>query len=737
MHSKTQGEISRRVLMRSARLAGAILVICTLSACLGDGSDDSTALAPLTPSAAVTCGDYNGNPVTIAPKTVTIYNNTAANIYPVLTTSPNGANEWIQACKRAATAFPTNLVYKLYVNQGSGIPAGSSVTITLPLYSEIYPGAAPQGMDKYITWWNGGRVILADKNTRLLDTTTTDPNAVDTETATPAAVTCRGQSTSCQLTTYYSKVQPPVNIYAQLSEYTFGAVGTPAGQTTPLLIPDNVGYNISYVDHVYLPVAIEPASNPYIGYSGSAMNIADFDTAVANFLAPGGTDAGWPVYNLAVDLAAPHYKLPGGYNIFAERAGRENAAGDMPVQPTTGNPFTLTTVTCIKAAEAGTQCTDAQQAQPYGKAVQTMQDVWGYCVNWGTDQTWKQFVSDPNADPATACSGLNVSQTMKDDLQLIHDFFAANYQTYINTAYPGPGCSRIAPAVPFDFYQSMKHIYGWVPFNDNCSNAGLNPLADTTVQFKGKNWTHAQVQPLYINQLQYNYKNPVGNTDPIFNPYVKLIHEDLQMNAYGFSVDDSVGFMQELGSGLIFAVGSPNGLPNPGQFDYKGGFSMMLGDPPNVAPNQQLIKSYGVCVYPNGKVDPAQCTDIKQDVIMPTETKILGFRIGTVADYPIRVSFTDLDGNVYSYDVIAPFGDPVAGPPGSNPVPSNAAAIKTAFTARCTITNPDPSKAPNAAQITAWCGGPNPNIGVDPHSTDTQTAKNFIGVPMPAGRLPL
>jgi hypothetical protein len=30
---------------------------------------------------------------------------------------------------------------------------------------------------------------------------------------------------------------------------------------TRVLNPDNVGYNISYVDHVYLPVAIAPKNN--------------------------------------------------------------------------------------------------------------------------------------------------------------------------------------------------------------------------------------------------------------------------------------------------------------------------------------------------------------------------------------------------------------------------------------------------------------------------------------------
>jgi hypothetical protein len=64
---------------------------------------------------------------------------------------------WVQGCLRTTEALPTDVVYKLYVNDGQGIPPGSEVTITLPLYSELGP-------KQYITWWNGGRMLLADED---------------------------------------------------------------------------------------------------------------------------------------------------------------------------------------------------------------------------------------------------------------------------------------------------------------------------------------------------------------------------------------------------------------------------------------------------------------------------------------------------------------------------------------------------------------------------------------------
>lgn len=125
----------------------------------------------------IECKDYNNNPITIKPKTITIYNDSETTIYPVLATSKNAVNEWIQGCFRTTEPYPTNYVYKLYVNENTGIAPGSSVTITLPLYSELSKG-------RYITWWNGGRVVLADKNDRLR-------NEKDEELATPLVLIVR------------------------------------------------------------------------------------------------------------------------------------------------------------------------------------------------------------------------------------------------------------------------------------------------------------------------------------------------------------------------------------------------------------------------------------------------------------------------------------------------------------------------------------------------------------------
>lgn len=690
----------------SACAGAACLLTLTLAACGGsDDADNGVGAPPPTatpprvgagaPIASVTCKDYNGQPVTVGPKTITIRNNSADQIYPVLATSRNSVNEWIQGCLRTTEPFPTESVYKLYVNEGQGIAPGTEVTITLPLYSQL-------GAGQYITWWNGGRVLLADRNRRLRD-------ADDKPLATPGTVSCTGQGTACQLSTYASPVQFREDVFAQLSEYTFGDSIFPAGQSLRLLKPENVGYNISYVDHVYMPVAIGVRGNPYIGYSGSAQNLNDFRAALRKFLAPGGLGEGWPVYNMS------ELRLPGGYNIFAQRGGYLIDDPDVPVKPNDGkNPPVLTVMKCIEG-----QCTpEEQRDMQWGQAVQNIQDLWASCVDWGGEDlsaySSKRYPQDCPAPEA-----------MKANLALVKDFFAENHRKYLDL-YSRHACQQSAPpphVAEFRFWEALKHIYGWVPFNEGCG-ADANKLADTQVHGRD----HAYLQALYIQDLQYNYRQAGVKANPklTFNPYVKLIHEDLGMSAYGFSVDDAVGFMNELGSGLVFTVGGVQGLENGQPFNYADGFSLLLGVPPalNGREDVPLIKKYGVCVL-NADPGDRHCDQDKQDMVMPTNRQINGFRVGTVPSYPLKVRFTDMEDNVYTVLVkekFAPCTDTLTScPPNRERLVDNGA---------CSVMTPQGLPHPKSRQ---WCENPNPNQGRDHNEA---VIKNYLSYQEPVRYLP-
>jgi hypothetical protein len=627
----------------------------------------------------IQCKDYDGKKLLVKPKTITIYNNSNTTIYPIISTSKNAVNEWVQACFRTTAPYPTKYVYKLYVNEEAGIAPGKAVTITLPLFSKLTTS-------KYITWWNGGRVVLADKNENLR-------NLQDKSIPVPAGVTCAGSGMTCQLKVYSSNVQFPENIYAQLSEFTFGDSIIPPGQTLRLLKPENVGYNISYVDHVYMPIAIGPKNNPYIGYSGSTKTLIEFRTHLLNFLQT-EIGNGWPVYNLG------ELKLPGGYNIFAQRTGTLPPDANAPVKPEKGFPPVLTVLDCLNG-----KCNEKQKSSlHFGQSVQSMQNLWGSCVHWNEDIS--KYVTEK----------IDCPEELQVRLGALQRFFAENHKNYV-TMFNAGQCAKGSQPVPFSYWQALNHIYGWVPFNEGCG-AAANPLVNTKID----GWDHARMQSMYIHELEYNYKNANLPSALLFNPYVKLIHapDYLSMDAYGFSVDDAVGFMSELGDGLIFTVGGSRGLTNKQPFNYADGFSVSIGVPLPVATkiNTPLIKQYGVCVF-NQSGDP-KCANVKQNVIMPTNSQIAGFRVGNVASYPIRVNFTDVQSNVYSFMVnekFAPCPDDVD--PSTCPVNK----VEIINKKNCIVKTKTNKKHPKSDE---WCQNVNPN-----QSKEKQVTKNYISFPQP------
>ena len=687
--------VPNRHLPAAASRAGVLLLVLALAACGGGGNDANlanavaaaaTAAGGTPESKGTACKDYDGKPMTVKPKTVTIYNNSDKTIYPVLATSKNAVNEWIQGCFRTSDKlYPTNFVYKLYVNEGEGIPGNSSVVITLPLFSELLKD------ERYITWWNGGRVLLADNKERLR-------NEQDLKLAAPEGVSCQGQNTGCELSTYSSDVQFPENVYAQLSEYTLGDSIIPVGQSVRLLKPENVGYNISYVDHVYMPVAIGPKNNPYIGYSGSTQSLAEFRRILASFLENPSTGQGWPVYNLDV------LKLPGGYNIFAQRSGTTPPEDNVPVKPA-GNipPPVLTVLPCIDG-----KCTEEQKKTlHFGEAVQRIQNLWGSCVAWGGEDI-SGYVTEKFTCP----------QDLKDNLEVVKRFFEQNHKSYLQMYGDGKCEGEKPPKPDFNYWEAITHIYGWVPFNEKCG-AAANPLVDTKID----GWDHAKIQFMYIHDLQYNHRQPSVVADPklTFNPYVKLIHNDLKMNAYAFSVDDAVGFMSELGDGLVFSVGGSKGLENESQFDYANGFSLAIGVPQSMSKsaNSPLIKKYGACALKQDAND-MNCEKNKQDVTMPDNSQVAGFRVGTVAGYPVKVRFTDLKDNVYAFVVDQKFAS-CSGDLISSQCPTNRAAIIDRLA--CSVTNKDGGKHLKSDD---WCANANPN-----QQKEKELTKNYMSFPQP------
>ena len=229
--------------------------------------------------------------------TVEIYNNsTTYNIYPVLFAgAPSVTDTWIQACfqltdaqldSQSVSEGDSNIACTSIAAPAgeNGIPPGGSATITLPLYSPLVGSINPKLSGQLIDWWQGGGINFY----RAPATNTTPPAVLQQHwaadqngnevTPTNNPPTCSG----CNLHFFKAPASIPNNDPQQLTEYTLGAQPInpdhlKPGQPARLWVPDNVDYDVSYVNYVYMPAVMEPFGNPLIGYIGSPSTISDFN----------------------------------------------------------------------------------------------------------------------------------------------------------------------------------------------------------------------------------------------------------------------------------------------------------------------------------------------------------------------------------------------------------------------------------------------------------------------------
>jgi hypothetical protein len=466
------------------------------------------------------CAAGSNVPLPVGPPpamTIVIYNNAGAyNIYPVLSTGTTNADKWLQAAAKVPHAdtgrypYPNTSQFRFYINPtGDGIPPGGSVTITLPLYTQMVPTASvnPSVSGQYIDWWNGGRIEIFDSLAAThkpplaltADYTGTNPyrsrqkevKSAATNPVLPTLTKCT--PSPCQSLKFFSDPAGlKTNEPSQLTEYTLGALNDKADPY--VLDYHTVDYDVSYVDAAYLPAAMEPFNNDQVGYVGSIQSIAFFKQALQTF------------------LTQPQYK---GWPKFKDDQGTIILKVPSPLHILPGDP-------------------DMSPQGPWAP-ITTLANNWKKCTQQG--------------GTATICPLMvNVSK-----------LFQKNYNF----------CGMTGK-VPDNLM--LQHVYGWQPFGGATSCLLQDTPGYWTLNpDKTRNYSLYEAVKKDFDLLQYWIKFDKLNGE--FDPYVLLIHggpknsekPPYYINApttYAYSVDDALGNMLVKGDGLIIAVGGPQRLPN-------------------------------------------------------------------------------------------------------------------------------------------------------------------------------
>ncbi len=569
--------------------------------------------------------------------TIVIYNNSAGfNIYPVLFAgAASVTDQWMQGCfrvsfnKLGANPYPRLSQFRMYVNccdtNQNGIPPGGSVTITLPFYSplvqQINPNPGTKDPAQFIDWWQGGGINVfstplgtTEPPGVLKQHWSEDTNRRVTPTRNAPTSTCGVVSgAACSLAFFSTPTSIGNWEPQQLIEYTLAAAGPDATRTDPnapmfLWVPDNVDYDVSYVNFAHMPAAIEPFGNPLVGTCCAIGWVGTIDKIQAVFKSIDNWSAsslgmGWPLY---VDQTIPPdrrtnppatipRKIPSALELF-KNFGSFNDNSNYYPAPSVSPPIT------------------------------SMQALWVDCHNGA----------------AYAICGR---------ISHVNDLFQANYNNYTNTYNDYlKGASKTwaeawgckTPPAQYELLRVLSHFYGWSPWNaDSACKTDINLLEQTPGYTDPAKAPHdyATVKGEF-DQLQYWFKvlnrqygqwsNNLAADYGQFDPYVALVHGPDFLNApyaYAYSVDDAVGNMQTDGTGLYIAVGGigvpPNNLPNPDHVTPEVQFT--FGYKTTVAPNNPFagltmtMDKYGRCIPgPNTDSNPIFTTFVVPDGLEPS-----------------------------------------------------------------------------------------------------------------------
>jgi hypothetical protein len=478
--------------------------------------------------------------------TIKIYNDDATKfLFPVYTTgqhrAPN-ADIWLQAIfKNTKKQIQTNQFtyysdesYRFYLTNANrstplAIPPGGSVSITVPLYTQLVATPRPSARNQYANWWNGATIQLFHSQTAtppaaLVDDFSKRGSQKPLASGASGAVlpTCQG---CAGLRFFRDTGDLPKSDPSQLLEFTLGArveqcpIDLCKDDESPNTLDlANVDFDVSYVNVAYGPAAMGPYRNDQVGYVGSPMSPDDFSSAIGKFL---NANRGWPQF---VDVGKRKIlKIASPLEIFTRLSGGAPPPDLSPLP----NP----------------------KAWPRPESLWTpIRDLY---ANW---TTWAGPVGQ-----AGKCARGNGKQFC-DAIIGAKEILTKNYQKYVTLFGPGKPCGPGAPAKLTDALM-VAHVYGWTPFTEGGCPANANLLEDTPGYSENFYARYAALKELY-DLLNYG-RLPAPKYD--FNPWVAFVHGARFAkieNAYAYSVDDAVGNIQAEGGGIIIDFADVKHLEN-------------------------------------------------------------------------------------------------------------------------------------------------------------------------------
>ncbi|QGM47290.1 hypothetical protein [Methylocystis heyeri] len=527
--------------------------------------------------------------------TVKIFNDDPAKyVFPVYTTGTRTGvgikgDNWLQAYFQITKQqiltgsydYKNDLGFRFFVMDGPkplAIAPGSSIELTVPLYSVMTQNPSPAEKNSYADWWNGATIQMFYSDTPAPPLPLQEavmlarqPGEIDGRPARrdhllphiagSAEPTC---SAGCGkpgqgLLLVWSAADLGKENPSQLIEFTLGArVGLcpfdDFAQCQPGDVPNaldyqNVDFDVSYVNIAYGPAAMGPLGNNQVGYVGSPQSYEQFSTAMQKFTTT-PQFVGWPRYlyryykwilkngiyqktpTNKVDVVA---KIPSLLEVFANL--------------TSSTPPTLFTPVADPSKWPA--------PESLWPPIRALFENWIY---WAGSVPTASIPNPPPGHCTASADPLNSTQFC-DGLLNAKALLLANYANYVSIF--STKCNGDPNVHPVDLSDNLMiaHLYGWGPFTENGCDASVNKLENTPT-YSDNNYAKYAAVKMQFDKLNYG---TLDNGKYEFNPYARFVHgpdyANIQ-NAYSYSVDDAVGNIQAEGTGFIIDVGSTSHLEN-------------------------------------------------------------------------------------------------------------------------------------------------------------------------------
>jgi len=496
------------------------------------------------------------NPNTIHVKTINIFNNHFNVIYPVVysPTSFAGSDGQQKKLSRIFVGKPSCADKSAFY---AGIPPGGSATVYVPKQM-----------------WDAGHVKLFTEVPKFLQE---DVNAPITAPLFTIDTAPNSPNKGYFLYTSGTKNDFPTALPFQLTEYTFGSLCHDDNKNCAVASNDmlTVDYDISSVDQLFLPVAMQESSGSR-GYVGTGITVDAFQSQLKSFVL-GKNDfaysknVGWPYYygsNQANGYLNNLIKVPTGANVVTSILNPSPS----PYNPDINNP-TVNSVWVYDLLGSIPAPTDNQA---------TLQKVLTDTDKNGLQDRWVRFWhGDPNVickdQPQQFCTNFYntmafIYQNVENACQYTLTQFGEDPALCLKSNVKNPqsvatDVDKIQKIIGYNFRGTTFSDAGPYPAKDplNMCTVEAGPVPAKNGEFYSncfrdmvKSVLRGVPYPFWQNTAQYY---PALSSIYTLNPIVWLIHKQMDLAVYAFSVDDDLGNQLLIGKGFNIAVAGLTGMP--------------------------------------------------------------------------------------------------------------------------------------------------------------------------------